>query len=344
MANYSKKRPIFKSSTDVYKKSKWAKMKEQISLNFSNIKRWLAKISYKINEKGSQRLTVMIVPHSEKKIINLQISNYILFFFTIILTVTVTTSVIAISNNQQISKELTHLKTQDEYKKAIIQDYRKSIESVNKRFTMFKGDINNIIKTVGKDENIYNFSDIKIFDEYSNKNLPREVTELEKLKRDLDVTKENIRRMGMFISSHKKLLREIPSAYPLSGPRARISSPYGGRIDPVYTWQSEFHPGQDMCTLPGTPILATADGQVSYAGWMGGYGWLVEVRHSYGFSTRYAHMKMFGMGITVGAQVKQGQTVGYVGTSGKSTGYHLHYEVRIGDKTVNPQPFTTMLP
>ncbi len=348
MANYSKNRPAFKSKAEMYKKSRWIKIKESIFLYFSNIKRWMAKLSYKINEKGSQRLTIMIVPHSEKKIMNIQVSNYILFFSAIILTITVTTSVIAISNNQQTYKQYERLKTQDGYKKIIIEEYKRSIESVNNRFTMFKGDINNIIKSaakdpMGQDKNIYNFNEIKLPDEYTNKNRPKEVTDLENLKLDLDVTKVNVRRMGMFIAEQKNLLMALPSFYPLPQ-RARITSGFGKRVDPVYRWQEEFHPGIDMSAIPSTPVRAAADGVVSYASWMGGYGNLVEIKHKYGFTTRYGHMSSFGPNIFVGSVVKQGQVIGYVGMTGKTTGFHLHYEVRIGDQPVNPEPFVSMLP
>ncbi len=343
MANFSKNRPVFKSKTEIYKKSNWQKLRETLALWASNFRRALAKLAFRINEKGSQRLTIMVVPHSEKKIVNLQISNYILFFATVIVSVTIATSIIAISNNQQTTKQFERLKTQDGYKRIMIEEYRKSIESVNKRFTMFKTDINNIIRSAGKDKNIYNFNEIEILDEYSNRSVPKEVSDLEKLKLELDVTKENIRRMGVFIAEQKNLLKSMPSIYPMAT-RARITSTFGLRIDPVYKWKQEMHQGIDMVALPGVPVFSTADGEISIAGFNGGYGLMVEVRHKYGFATRYAHLMRFAPGVYVGSSVKQGQTIGYVGTTGKSTGYHLHYEVRVGDRVIDPEPFVSMLP
>ena len=79
------------------------------------------------------------------------------------------------------------------------------------------------------------------------------------------------------------------------------------------------------------------------AGWLGGYGLQVEIRHKYGFSTRYAHMEEIGPGVVPGATHKQGQTVGYVGMTGKVTGPHLHFEVLIGESQIDPVPFTTMM-
>lgn len=343
MTKKSRKRKVFHSRTEMYKKSGWTKFKERFSLLITNIKSFFLKVGFKINEKGSQRLTIMIVPHSEKKIFNLQISNYIMFFTTVILTVTIVSSVWAIVFNQSTYQEKVWLKKENAYKKVMIDEYRKSIDSLNKRFTMFKVDVNNIVKTYNKDKSMFNNNEVDFSSEFSNKNVPREIKELEKVKSELEIAKENISRMVTFRVSQKALLKKMPSIYPLAR-RARISSPYGPRVDPVYSYKKEFHPGLDMAILPGTPIFAGANGVVKLAGWHGGYGILVEIKHSYGFTTRYGHMSRLGRGIVPGAHVKQGQVIGYVGTTGKSTGYHLHYEVRVGNQTVDPQPFTTMLP
>lgn len=331
----------------MYKKSRWDKFKAKVSQTWSNIKRWFAKVSFKINEKGSQRLTIMIVPHSEKKIVNLQISNYILFFTSIIVAITLCTSVLAISRSQQTDNQFSQLKVQFKEKTDEIAEFKRSIQSVNRRFTMFKSDFVNVMKNVGEDEDvdirsIYDVKDINLPDANSNNNRPREIAELEKLKLELDVTKENIRRMGEFMNEHRDLIRSMPSRYPLAA-MARVTSRYGLRIDPVYKWKSESHPGLDMSVLPGTPVLATADGVVALAGWHGGYGILVELKHKYGFSTRYGHMMRLGDGIVPGVKVIQGQTIGYVGTTGKSTGYHLHYEVRVGGATTDPEPFISII-
>jgi len=337
------KRKALKSSVEKLKRTKLEKLKEKFDNFYNNLKRSISKLLSKIDEKGKQRLTIMFVPHNEKKIINIQISNYILFTSLFLLIITVSASIIAISNNQQTYKQVVRLKDQNENKKLMIEEYKKSIESVSKRFTIFKVDVNNILKSMGKDKNIYNVKEIVLNDELSNTVKPKEVSELEKLKLELDITKENIRRMGFVITEINKLLKELPSIYPLALP-SRYSSLYGYRIDPVYRWKVEFHTGLDMAgVIPGTPVFAAADGKVSLATWMGGYGFLVEIKHKYGFATRYAHLSRFASGIYPGVFVKQGQTIGYVGTTGKSTGYHLHYEVRIGEQTVDPEPYVSML-
>ena len=114
-----------------------------------------------------------------------------------------------------------------------------------------------------------------------------------------------------------------------------ISSRFGGRYHPILKrWRS--HQGTDYSAGTGTPVRATADGTVSKVGWDGGYGNLVELRHANGIRTRYGHLSRFAAGLRVGARVKQEQTIGFVGSTGLSTGPHLHYEFLVNGRATNP--------
>lgn len=116
----------------------------------------------------------------------------------------------------------------------------------------------------------------------------------------------------------------------------RISSRFGGRYHPVLRrWRS--HQGTDYSAGAGTPVRATADGTVTNAGWDNGYGNMVELRHANGVRTRYGHLSRFGGGIRVGMRVRQQQTIGFVGSTGLSTGPHLHYEFLVNGRPTNPQ-------
>lgn len=118
--------------------------------------------------------------------------------------------------------------------------------------------------------------------------------------------------------------------------RAKITSPFGPRIHPIFGVRS-MHSGIDLAAPRGTPIKASDSGAVIYSGWYGGYGRVVIVDHSKGFSTLYAHMD--AAAVRVGDHVKQGQTVGYEGATGYATGPHLHFEVRTNGKPQNPVNF-----
>lgn len=129
-------------------------------------------------------------------------------------------------------------------------------------------------------------------------------------------------------SSKKFLMRT-----PIEG--ARISSGFGNRRHPILGY-NKMHTGTDFAAPTGTPIYAAGNGTVVQAGWHGGYGKYVKIRHANGYETAYAHMSRISKGIKPGARVSQGQTIGRVGSTGRSTGPHLHYEVLVRGKKVNP--------
>ena len=121
---------------------------------------------------------------------------------------------------------------------------------------------------------------------------------------------------------------------PING--ARLSSPFGMRKHPIDGF-NKMHKGTDFAAPLGTPIMASGSGTIKKAGWCGGGGNCVVIKHNSTYQTIYAHMSKFAKGIRNGVRVKQGQTIGYVGSTGKSTGPHLHYEVIINGKKVNSQ-------
>ena len=137
------------------------------------------------------------------------------------------------------------------------------------------------------------------------------------------------------IKNKEKLLASTPAIQPLSNRDLnRLSSGFGYRIDPVYK-TVKFHPGLDFSAPQGTPIYATAEGTVKTAGNLGnGYGNHIVIQHGYSYSTLYGHMSRIKA--KRGQRVKRGEVIGYVGSTGKSTGSHLHYEVFKGRKRLDP--------
>ena len=126
----------------------------------------------------------------------------------------------------------------------------------------------------------------------------------------------------------------IPSVQPLAN--FTFTSAFGVRADPFHG-TAAMHAGVDLSASYGTPIYATADGVVDRAEWFGGYGNMIEIDHGKGIATRYGHMSRIAA--HDGQRVKRGELIGYVGSTGRSTGNHLHYEVRIDGHAVNPIPF-----
>lgn len=126
----------------------------------------------------------------------------------------------------------------------------------------------------------------------------------------------------------------VPSRMPLQG--ARMSSSYGMRDHPVLR-QRRRHNGVDLAAPTGTPVYATADGIVGRADWFSSYGLYVAIDHGADLETRYAHMSR--LAVAAGERVRKGDVIGYVGSTGRSTGPHLHYEVRVDGVAVNPIPY-----
>ena len=137
------------------------------------------------------------------------------------------------------------------------------------------------------------------------------------------------------VKNKEKLLAAIPAIQPVSDKDlTRIASGFGTRIDPVYK-VPKFHAGLDFTAPVGTPIYATADGVVTDAGYnSGGYGNRVVISHGFGYETVYGHM--YRVKARAGQKVKRGEVIGYVGSTGKSTGPHCHYEVHRSDNPVDP--------
>jgi murein DD-endopeptidase MepM/ murein hydrolase activator NlpD len=124
-----------------------------------------------------------------------------------------------------------------------------------------------------------------------------------------------------------------PNLWPLEG---AVTGSFGERIDP-FNGEGAFHSGVDIASSYGQSVIAPADGVVIFADFLGGYGRAIVIDHGHGITTRYGHLANFA--VTPGQQVNRGDTIGYVGLSGRSTGPHLHYEVRINDTPVNPHKY-----
>lgn len=146
------------------------------------------------------------------------------------------------------------------------------------------------------------------------------------------------RRIEQDLRNYEKVMSEraaVPSIWPVDA--GRLTDDFGGRFNPFGGYGTEFHTGQDIATAWGTPVAATANGTVIYAGWQSGYGQVVVIDHGGGLTTRYGHLSR--VDATVGQAIKRGDTVGNVGSTGRSTGPHLHYEVRLNDEPVDPMQY-----
>ena len=158
----------------------------------------------------------------------------------------------------------------------------------------------------------------------------------------LETLQAKTSRLEQELNAYEAVLRErgyTPTIVPVDG---TLEGGFGGRRNPFSGVGYEFHSGQDIEASWGAPIVAGASGTISFVGWQNGYGQLIVIDHGGGVTTRYGHLSHIG--VSLNQSVTSGQFIGRVGSSGRSTGPHLHYEVRINDEPVNPlayllQPF-----
>ncbi len=179
-------------------------------------------------------------------------------------------------------------------------------------------------------------NEIRLIQSLSNTALTDNIrNQLNNLSLRMSFQGQSFAEITTMVKNKEKLLRAIPAIQPVSNRNLkRVASGFGYRIDPLYK-DSRLHAGLDFSAPTGTPIYATADGEVQIAGFnTDGYGNKVVINHGYGFQTLYAHMVR--VIANVGQSVKRGEVIGYVGSTGKSTGSHLHYEVIKRGTKVDP--------
>ena len=174
----------------------------------------------------------------------------------------------------------------------------------------------------------------ELMDMADSKMIIRNMQKLDALNRQLYIQTKSFDDVVDLCRQHDDMLECIPAIQPVSNKDLkRTASGYGTRIDPIYK-TVKFHAGMDFSANTGTPVYVTGNGRVIKAGWEGLYGRCINIDHGYGYVTKYAHLSKIN--VYRGQKVMRGEVIGEVGSTGKSTGPHLHYEVHVKGKVVNP--------
>ncbi len=311
------------------------------------LKRWIVYSYKRFLQKGREKLTVMLIPHSEKKIFNFQISLFTISFLILILAGIVVSFFISTSRYTLTKKEMETLQSAQEGNINSMILYKEEIASLEKSVMDYKNNIKEIIKLLGasESENIFGLggpeTEIKNISEImglkSKDDFESDLDTIRKINADVMASKKVLQNFTKFLAAREEIIQKIPNNWPIIG-GGFITSPFGMRRSP-FTGNLAFHQGVDISWWPGAPIRASADGLVVFAGMKGGYGRTIQIQHEYGFQTLYAHLS--SISAYEGKKVKKGEIVGFLGRTGRSTGFHVHYEVRIGTKAVDPMIFMT---
>ena len=295
-------------------------------------------------ERGHEKMTIMFIPHDEKKIVNFQISKFIIMFFISLFVFVIVTSSYAVIKNKAeqdvISKQLLSYRGI----KADLVKYEQLTNEISYIMEDIKPEIEKIYQLASDTEEIgdiwaYNNFDLDELENLLNnkKVISDDILSMRKIQTDLTHATNVIQTVEKFINERNRVVNQMPSLIPNPG---HITSLFGWRRSP-FGHGRDFHTGIDIAASPGTAIRASAPGVVVQAGWMGGYGKAVRIKHKYGYETIYAHMSATNVGVN--SYVEGGTVIGFVGMTGNATGNHCHYEIRLGDVAINPYPFMSRM-
>jgi len=295
---------------------------------------------------ASKKITLFLVPDGTGRVKQLRVSGFLVVCLLTLVSISVIAFLLTIHAYSEISVKLprlAELKRENALQKEQLLHMARKIDQFAQKMTelrkmdhKLKAMVN--LETVEGEEQFRGVggSDPSLLDPKTtvakvNRDLVRAMhRSLDNLNSDIESSWEDKAGLRKFLENQKILLASTPSLWPAKG---WLSSSFGYRNSP-FTGKKEFHKGIDISTRTGAPIVASADGVVSFTGWDGGYGRVVVIKHGQGFKTKYAHLKKSI--VKTGQHVKRGETVGLVGSSGRSTGPHLHYEVHLNGVAVNP--------
>jgi len=259
-------------------------------------------------------VTIMLVPHSKTEPLSIKapfigiLTAVVLCCFGIVYVFSIAVSTV----------EYYKMKNNLNYYSQQFSELNTTISSLKKTETDFKR-----LFSLGSKEKVLEHADT----------LDSGSIDMEDLKKQIIKTTETIGEIKEYLHTQRAIYVSTPKGYPVPG---NISSPFGMREHPT-SGKDDFHSGIDLAISPGTPVRATADGIVSYSGWHGGSGNLVGLEHGHGFSTFYAHNK--STVVNIGQKVRRGDIIGYSGSTGNSTGPHVHYEIWQDGKAINPAAY-----
>lgn len=293
---------------------------------------------------GKQRVTILLVPDTEKKIFNFHISWYSLIFAALLFASIVAVLFIARADANGMSRMLTAGAGSLRSSQANLRQIQGQVANLVQVSDVFQTAMKKTMSSLGlkdgdPEDPVSSDSGLSVsgLSGDNSDTTVKDAAELKNLTVVMSTSVQSIKRVVAFYESHERLLTELPTLWPVKGGRGVITTFFGPAIHP-FTHRMYLHTGVDIAYSEGTPIVAAADGVVVTTAYQPlGYGNYVFIRHGFGFYTRYAHlMRVY---VHEGERVKQGQEIGLLGTTGLSTGPHLHFEVWLGNQVIDPMRF-----
>jgi murein DD-endopeptidase MepM/ murein hydrolase activator NlpD len=307
---------------------------------------WVGAALARFWRAGRQKMTIMFVPHSEKTVFNLQISVFGMVGVIALVGVMLFSFVVFLARDALYAQESVATAERIRQQQLKEDAWRDMAGELVRTVRSWQETLAEALEPVGItfDEKAEGAGGGALAEMYGLEQLGvgdlQDIEEIRRVTAILERSEAPIKEFSRLIANNRVSFREIPNIWPVRGGIGHISMYYGQNENP-FTGQWYIHKGIDISTFrSGDPIVATADGKVIYAGYDWGYGNYVVVQHAHGFFTRYGHMQEFI--VASGDKIRQGQTIGYIGSTGLSTGPHLHYEVILGTDIIDPLPYVNL--
>lgn len=346
-----------------------------------------------LHRLGHERITIMVIPHNEKHIVNLQLSKYAILFSGVVFLALLVISIISFSRQSEIVYSVSDLYNKDrafqneqmQYinKYEALKEKNREIQALyeslyeqselendldllqvnreERNYDAMQGinaeskRLRELISAIKQGEQVppmkSTLAELKIpslqeqvfldfidSDTSENFEYGSQVRAYIQLRAETNQLISVMENFNKFLGESYEVQQSLPYFWPMKG--GHFTSFYGPRLSP-FGYSRDFHAGIDLAEAVGTELYAAADGRIILAAYNGGYGRMVKIQHRFGFRTYYAHMSR--VYVRTGQRVIKGQLIGRVGATGRVTGPHLHYEVRVGDRHIDPLPFLTSL-
>jgi len=302
---------------------------------------------------GRTRLVFAMIPQSERPSRKFEIRRFSLLAIVLVIVLSVSAAIISIGAYSAKSVRIISLEAQlsDAYKS--IDRMRESNENLLSETAKFEEKLEQVIEIAqskGKPTVKQSTSEeiLKVAGLYdptlgqlSNDPVSRDLLKLNSIADALDKSLGALDDIAKMIASQKDIMTEVPNIWPIKGNLGHITMYFGQNENPFSTGQWYLHTGIDISTNRiGDAVLATADGKVIDIHYDSSLGNSITIQHSHGFTTRYGHLRSFA--VKKGQRVSQGDVIGYLGNTGKTTGPHLHYEVYLGTSLIDPLRFLSI--
>lgn len=307
--------------------------------------RWLSRIGAGLRTIGRHRFTIMVVPHSERRVFNIQLNSFVVVFLLVVLLGMAGGFVYLASSFAGRTQLVSDTSTDLDRTQASLDELLVEIDELVRVAGLFEGslsdtlgrlDLNAASSELEQTVSAGDLSDVVNLQQVRD-GQPGEVQDLQRVRSNLAEAINPISEIGRLLETQEELLTSIPTYWPVGG-RSLVTMEFGPNIHPIRGgWY--MHRGIDIWGPYGTPILAAANGRVVDVGLdqISGYGFYVIIDHAFGFTTRYSHLSRIV--VEEGQEVVQGQTIGALGNSGFSTGPHLDFVLTLGDQVIDPSRF-----